>query len=53
MIYEISEQVQQNIITFLDRVQIQGLREISAMNEILAVINNPIKEDTGNDTREA
>jgi len=41
MTYEINEQALNNLMIFLDRVNIQGLKEISAMNEILTILNNP------------
>jgi hypothetical protein len=45
MRFEISETQVQNLMVFLDRIPLQGLKEISAINEILAILNNPIKED--------
>jgi len=33
-----------NLMIFLDRVEIRGLKEIQAMNEILTALNQPIEE---------
>jgi len=44
MLYEISDQVKNNILVFLDRVSYVGFREITVVNEVLNVLNNPIKE---------
>lgn len=45
MRYELSEQVLNNLIIFLDRVSFQSLKEHTALSEILGVLNNPIKEE--------
>jgi hypothetical protein len=37
---------------FLDRVDYKGLKENFAINEILNIINNPIKEENKNDLNE-
>lgn len=42
--YEISEQIMNNILVFLDRVDYKGIKEIQAVNEVLQVLNNPIQE---------
>lgn len=44
---EINKNAISNLITFLDRVEIKGIQEISAMNEILSIFmkeNTPAKE---------
>jgi hypothetical protein len=48
MNYEISEEVKQNLLAFLNRVSIQGLQEISAINKILTVLNSPINNSNIN-----
>lgn len=45
MQYEIPENVKNNLILFLDRVPIKGHKERAAMNEILTILGNPIKEE--------
>lgn len=45
MKFHINENVINNLMIFLDRVEIKGLKELTAMNEILNVLNNPIKEE--------
>jgi len=45
MKFELSEQVKNNILTFLDRVAFTSFKEVSAINEILQVLNNPIIEE--------
>lgn len=32
----------QNLVTFLDRVEIKGFKEINCMNELLEKLQNPI-----------
>jgi len=44
MKFEISEEVLHNLFVFLDRVEIKGLKELSAMNMILDTLNNPMEE---------
>jgi len=44
MLYEISDQVKNNILVFLDKVSYVGFREVVAINEVLNALNNPIKE---------
>lgn len=34
-----------NLLTFLDRVEIKGLQEINAINEILNVLTKPQSQD--------
>lgn len=43
--YELSEQVVNNIITFLDRVDVKGLKEVQAMSEILTALATPLKKE--------
>lgn len=38
---EISEQVRNNLLTFLDRIEYKGFKEIAAINEIIEVLNKP------------
>jgi len=42
--YEFNEQQICNILVFLDRTEIKGLKELQAMNEIIQVMNNPVQE---------
>jgi len=44
MLYKISEQVKNNIFVFLDRVKFEGIKEITAVNEIISVLSSPVKE---------
>lgn len=48
MKFEITNEVLNNLLVFLDRVSITGRKELSAMNQILYVLNNPIKEEKDN-----
>lgn len=34
------------ILLFLDRVEIKGFKELNAMNQILAILQNPKKGNT-------
>ncbi|ALS22311.1 hypothetical protein [Paenibacillus naphthalenovorans] len=43
--FEISDAVLNNIFLFLDRVKYEGLKENRALNEIMSVLTNPIKEE--------
>ncbi|EDS77111.1 conserved hypothetical protein [Clostridium botulinum C str. Eklund] len=50
--YEINENVAHNLMLFLDRVEIKGLKEIQAMNEIIDWFNSPIESvDMTNDNK--
>ena len=48
MLYEISDQVRNNIFVFLDRVKYDGIKEITAVNEIMSVLSSPVKEKEDN-----
>jgi len=48
MLYEISDQVKNNILVFLDKVSYVGFREITAVNEIITVLSNPVKNNEEN-----
>jgi hypothetical protein len=52
MRFEFSEQALNNLMIFLDRVDYKGLKENFAINEILNILNNPIKEENKNDLNE-
>lgn len=45
MKFEISKDVIHNLMLFLDRVDIKGLKEISAMNQILDILQKPLAEE--------
>lgn len=45
MKFEFNETQLNNLFVFLDRVEIKGLNEIQAMNEILNILHNPLKEE--------
>ncbi|BAE47817.1 hypothetical protein G8S49_05880 [Clostridium botulinum C] len=50
--YEINENVAHNLMLFLDRVELKGLKEIQAMNEIIDCFNSPIENiDMTNDNK--
>ena len=42
---EISEQVQNNLLAFLDRIEYKGFKEVAAINEIMKALNTPLKEE--------
>ncbi|MCM3273898.1 hypothetical protein [Paenibacillus elgii] len=45
-LYEISDSQMNNLLVFLDRVKnYEGIKEVVAMNEIIAVLSNPVKEE--------
>jgi hypothetical protein len=44
MKYELSEQIINNILIFLDRCEVKGFKEINAMQEIINNLNSPINE---------
>ncbi len=49
--YELSDQVRNNILVFLDRTEYKGRKEAVAVVEIEQALSNPIEEDgEGNDT---
>jgi hypothetical protein len=45
MKFEISEQVINNLLAFLDRIEYKGFKEIAAINEIMNVLNSTVKEE--------
>jgi hypothetical protein len=45
MKYEFTEQIFNNLMVYLDRVTLTGFKELQAMQEILNILNKPIKED--------
>ena len=45
MKFELNEVQLNNLLVFLDRVEIKGLKEIQAMNEILNILHNPLKDE--------
>lgn len=48
MKFEFNEVQLNNLFAFLDRVEIKGLKEIQAMNEILNILHNPLKDENKN-----
>ncbi len=34
-----------NLLIFLDRIEIKGLKEIQAINEILTILHQPVEEN--------
>ena len=45
MKFEFTEQALNNLLIFIDRIQFSGLKELQAINEIMTILNNPIKEE--------
>jgi hypothetical protein len=45
MKFEFNESQLNNLIVFLDRTELKGIKEVQAFNEIMAVLNNPIKDE--------
>lgn len=45
MKYELTKEMVNNLIIFLDRVALTGHKERQAMNEIIYDLSNPIEED--------
>lgn len=41
---EFNESQLKNLVVFLDRIEFKGLQEVQAINEIINVINNPVKD---------
>ena len=41
---EFTQQQLQNLMAFLDRVEIKGLKEIQAITEIIHILSSPIQE---------
>lgn len=50
-LYEFNENQVQNLSVFLDRVQLNGINEATAMVEIVNILNNPIQDANGNDKK--
>lgn len=48
MKYELENDVINNILVFLDRVEIKGFNELKAMNKIVDALHSPIKENEEN-----
>jgi hypothetical protein len=46
MKFEVSEADLQNIMTFLDRVEMRGFKELQAMNKILNIFQSPLPSET-------
>jgi len=44
MKYEIPDRIKSNLMEFLNRVEYKGFNEVAAIQEILFIFNNPIKE---------
>lgn len=44
--YKFNENQLNNLLIFLDRIEIKGLKEIQAINEILTVLYQPVEENT-------
>lgn len=44
--YKVDENIAHNLLLFLDRVEIKGLKEIQAMNQILDTFNTPVEENS-------
>ena len=43
--YIIPDHVVSNVLAFLDRVEIKGLKEVQAVNEIVKTFNTPLAEE--------
>lgn len=43
---EFNESQLKNLVVFLDRIEFKGLQEVQAINEIINVINNPVKDES-------
>jgi len=41
---EITDQQYNNLMVFLDRVELKGFNEVQAFNEIIVALRNPIVE---------
>ena len=44
MSYQLNDQQRSNALLFLDRVQIQGLKENQAMYELIMALSHPVQE---------
>lgn len=45
MKYELSNEVVNNLMVFLDRVQVKGFQEIQALQEVVNALQNPDNEE--------
>lgn len=45
MKFEFTQEQLNNLMVFLDRAEMKGLKELQAMNEIINVLGNPIQEE--------
>lgn len=45
MKYELQEHQVNNLITFLDRCEIKGVKEVQAFQELINILNSPIQEE--------
>jgi len=48
MLYELNEQVLNNLMIFLDRSGTKNFVELQAMNEIINIFNNPNNDNDNN-----
>ena len=48
MLYEMNEQIINNLIIFLDRAGTKNLKELQAMNEILSILSKPVNNSNEN-----
>jgi len=46
--YEFTEQQINNLLSFLDRVELKGFKELQAMNEIINILQSPVQEQKDN-----
>jgi hypothetical protein len=44
-LYEISDNMRNNILVFLDRIQLQGIKEAQALTEIVVALSFPVKDE--------
>lgn len=47
---EMNETILSNLLVFLDRVEIKGLREVAVMNQILDVLQSPTEDHLSQNT---
>lgn len=45
MLFEFNEEQLNNLMVFLNRVEMKGFQELTAMNQILDVLQNSAKKD--------
>lgn len=46
MKFDFTEQQVNNLLVFMDRISLTGIKEVQAFNEIIAALNNPINEES-------